>query len=167
MDKIDSRTLPVQALNERRRRAVKMRLDGVPLKDVAVQCELCRTIVIAAVKAFHAGGWRAVMVDRPGRPAGTGRTLTAEQEREVQQLIRDRTLDQLKMVYALWTRQAVAELIPGSGGASTRYELKTAASCFTSRRRPLLRGQLLSRRSECARATDVETGRGTTRNERL
>jgi transposase len=111
MDKIDSRTLSVQALNERRRRAVKMRLDGVSLKETAAQCEMSRTTVIAALKAFHAGGWKAVEVDRPGRPAGTGRTLSAEQEREVQRLIRDRTPDQLKMVYALWTRQAVAELI--------------------------------------------------------
>jgi transposase len=111
MDKIDSRTLPVEALNERRRRAVKMRLDGVPLQEVAVQCELARTTVIAAVKALHAGGWKAVMVERPGRPVGTGRALTTQQEREVQQLIRDRTPDQLKMVYALWTRQAMPELI--------------------------------------------------------
>ena len=111
MDKIDSRTLSVQALNERRRRAVKMRLEGVSLKETAAQCEMSRTTVIAALKAFHAGGWKAVEVDRPGRPAGTGRTLSAEQEREVQRLIRDRTPDQLKMVYALWTRQAVAELI--------------------------------------------------------
>ena len=111
MDKIDSRTLSVQALNERRRRAVKMRLDGVSLKETAAQCEMSRTTVIAALKAFHAGGWKAVEVDRPGRPAGTGRTLSAEQEREVQRLIRDRTPDQLKMVYALWTRQAAAELI--------------------------------------------------------
>lgn len=51
---------------------------------------------------------------------GTGRTLSAEQEREVQRLIRDRTPDQLKMVYALWTRQAVAELI------QTRYGIKLA-----------------------------------------
>ncbi len=50
MDKIDSRTLPLEALNERRRRAVKMRLDGVPLQEVAVQWELSRTTVIAAVK---------------------------------------------------------------------------------------------------------------------
>jgi len=111
MDKIDSRTLPVAALNERRRRAVKMRLDGVSLEDTATQCEMSRTTVVAAVKAYHAGGWKAVDVARPGRPAGTGRTLTADQEREVQRLIRDRTPDQLKMVYALWTRQAVAELI--------------------------------------------------------
>lgn len=111
MDKIDSRTLPVQALNERRRRAVKMRLDGVSLKETAAQCELSRTTVIAAVKALHEGGWKAVRVHRLGRPAGTGRLQTAEQEREVQRLIRERTPEQLKMVYALWTRQAVAELI--------------------------------------------------------
>lgn len=111
MDKIDSRTLSVAALNERRRRAVKMRLDGVSVKEAAAQCELSRTTVIAALKAFRAGGWNAVAVERPGRPPGTGRTLTAAQERDVQRLIRDRTPDQLKMAYALWTRQAVAELI--------------------------------------------------------
>ena len=120
MDKIDSRTLPVDALNERRRRAVKMRLDGTSLKDTAAQCEMSRTTVIAAVKAYQTGGWKAVDVDRGGRPVGSGRTLSAEQEREVQRLIRDRTPDQLKMVYALWTRQAVTELI------RDRYGIKLA-----------------------------------------
>jgi transposase len=116
MDKIDSRTLSVDALNERRRRAVKMRLDGVPLKDTAAQCEMSRTTVIAALKAYQRDGWKAVDVKRPGRPEGTGRTLTTEQEEEIQKLIRDRTPDQLKMVYALWTRQAVAELIKSRYG---------------------------------------------------
>jgi transposase len=111
MEKIDSRTLSVEALNERRRRAVKMRLQGVSLKETAAQCEMSRTTVIAAVKAYEAGGWAAVDIERPGRPSGVGRMLSTEQEREVQRLIRDRTPDQLKMVYALWTRQAVAELI--------------------------------------------------------
>ena len=105
MDKIDSRTLSVEALNERRRRAVKMRLQGARLKDVAAQCEMSRTTVIAAAKAYEVGGWKAVDISRPGRPSGTGRTLTAEQESEVQRLIRDRSPDQLKMAYALWTRR--------------------------------------------------------------
>ncbi|MCE2660897.1 MAG: hypothetical protein LW854_22110 [Rubrivivax sp.] len=48
MEKIDSRTLPVDALNERRRRAVKMRLDGTSLKDTAALCEMSRTTVMAA-----------------------------------------------------------------------------------------------------------------------
>jgi transposase len=104
MDRIDSRTLPLEALNERRRQAVKMPLDGTSLKNTAALCEISRTTVTAAVKVYRAGGWRAVDVDRGGRPVGSGRTLRAEQEREVQRLIRDRTPDQLKMVYALWTR---------------------------------------------------------------
>lgn len=73
MDKIDSRTLPVDALNERRRRAVKMRLDGTSLKDTAAQCEMSRTTVIAAVKAYETGGWKAVDVDR----GGAGRSAVA------------------------------------------------------------------------------------------
>jgi transposase len=111
MDKIDSRTLPVEALNERRRRAVKMRLDGVSLKQTPTQCELSRTTVIAAVKAFHEGGWKAVMVN----PLAARRAPAAPQwpskSAKSSAWIRDRTADQLKMVYALWMRQAVSELI--------------------------------------------------------
>ncbi len=50
-------------------------------------------------------------IHRAGRPVGSGRMLTAEQEKKIQQLIQDRTLDQMKLTYALWTRQAVSELI--------------------------------------------------------
>jgi hypothetical protein len=82
-----------------------MRLDGTSLKDAATQCEMSRTTVIAAVKAYEAGGWNTVDVDRGGRPVGSGRMLSVEQAREVQRLIRDRTPDELKMVCALWTRQ--------------------------------------------------------------
>ncbi len=54
MDKTDSRTLPIEALNERRRRAVNMRLDGTSLQNTAALCERSRTTVIAALKAFYA-----------------------------------------------------------------------------------------------------------------
>lgn len=86
-----------------------MWLDVVSRNETAAQCEL-----IAPVKAFHVGGWKAVMVDRPSRPVGTGRTLTAEQEREVQRLIRGRRPHRLKMVHALWTRQVGSRADPGA-----------------------------------------------------
>ena len=47
---------------------------------------------------------------RRGRAFGAKRKLSAEQEKEVQKLITDKTPDQLKMKYALWTREAVREL---------------------------------------------------------
>ncbi len=111
MEKIDSRRLPESALNERRRRAVKMRELGIPVREVARQCELSTHTVVDAHKVFRQGGWKAVSIHRAGRPVGSGRMLSAEQEKKIQQLIQDRTPDQLKLAYALWTRQAVSELI--------------------------------------------------------
>ncbi len=111
MEKIDSRGLPDAVLNERRRRAVKLREAGIAVRQVAEQCELSTHTVVEAHKAFRQGGWSAVKVKRGGRPVGSGRQLTYEQEKKIQQLIQDRTPDQLKLSYALWTRQAVSELI--------------------------------------------------------
>jgi transposase len=111
MEKIDSRGLPDAVLNERRRRAVKLREAGVSVRETARQCELSTHTVVEAHKSFRRGGWTQVKVCRSGRPPGSGRQLSADQEQKIQRLIQDRTPDQLKLAYALWTRQAVSELI--------------------------------------------------------
>lgn len=64
-----------------------------------------------AHQAYCRGDRSAVKVTRGHRPMGSGRLLSETEECEVQRLIQDRTPDQLKMKYALWTRQAVSELI--------------------------------------------------------
>ena len=101
----------MQALAERRRRAVKLREKGVRVNDVARACELSRGTVITAHKAYCLGGWAGMALKPRGRSTGVGRRLNGEQEREVQKLIRDKTPDQIKMPYALWSRTAVMELI--------------------------------------------------------
>ena len=101
----------MQALAERRRRAVKLREKGMLVNDVARECELSRGTVIAAHKAYCLGGWAGMALKPRGRSMGVGRRLTAEQESEVQKLIRDKTPDQIKMPYALWSRTAGMELI--------------------------------------------------------
>lgn len=111
MEKIDTRTLPIAAVNERRRQAVKLRLDGVMLKDIARITELSPTTIISAHKAYTAGGWEAVVVSAGGRPTGRGRKLSPDQEETIQALICDRTPDQMKLKFALWTRDAVSQLI--------------------------------------------------------
>ena len=111
MEKTEAHKLPRVVLNERRRRAVKMRLRGATIAATAAQCELGRSAVIRAYQAYERGGWPAVAVGASGRPVGTGRQLTVEQEKKIQRLIQDRTPDQLKLAYALWSRQAVSELI--------------------------------------------------------
>ena len=111
MESKDGRKLSEAALNERRRRAVKMCLAGATIAAASEQCELAERTVWAAVKAYRQGGWAAVAVPHGHRPQGSGWALSPEQEREVRRLIRDHVPDQLKMNYALWTRQAVGELI--------------------------------------------------------
>jgi transposase len=111
MEKSHFRKLSVAALNERRRQAVKLRLKGMKLLEVAKTVELSRMTVISAVRAYEEGGWSAVPVGRRGRKAGDGRRLTEAQETEIRKIICERTPDQLKLDFALWTRAAVGELV--------------------------------------------------------
>ncbi|MEW8057699.1 MAG: IS630 family transposase [Candidatus Thiodiazotropha sp.] len=111
MDKTDARKLPLAVLNERRRRAVKLRESGMKLREVAAQVELSIPTVMSAHRAYQAGGWAAVNVKPRGRKRGDGRQLTPEQEKLIRSLICDKTPDQLKLGFALWNRQAVSQLI--------------------------------------------------------
>lgn len=101
----------MSALSERRRRAVKLRLSGMKLSEVAEAVELSRGTVSAVMKAYRSGGWPAVALKRRGRSVGDGRRLTMEQERQIRRVICEHTPDQLKMPFALWSRAAVGELI--------------------------------------------------------
>src|ERR1041384_628859 len=111
MERTDGRNLSREALDERRRRAVKLRLSGMKLAAVSEVVELSFGTIISAVKAYKTGGWAAVATRRRGRSEGDGRTLSAEQERAMRKLICDRTPDQLKLPYALWPLSAVGALI--------------------------------------------------------
>ena len=125
MEKMDSCRLPEAALNERRRRAVKLRLAGVLIRETASQWELSTNTVMRSHRAYEVGGWAAVKVKRGYHTTGSGRLLSAEEEQAVQWLIQDRTPDQLKMNYALWTRQAVSELIEVRTGV--RMQVRTVS----------------------------------------
>jgi len=56
MDATDGRKLAEAVLNERRRRAVKMRLGGATIADTARLCEIGERTVWAATKAYKRGG---------------------------------------------------------------------------------------------------------------
>lgn len=76
---------------------------------------------IVGVHADTVGRWlklnpRALKVNRGGRKPGEGRQLTKEQEKAIRGMVVDKTPDQLKMPYALWTRKAVMELIKRQTG---------------------------------------------------
>ena len=62
-------------------------------------------------KAYEQEGAKGLRVQRRGWRVGEQRTLLVEQEIAIQRLLCDKTPDQYKLTFALWTRQAVQELI--------------------------------------------------------
>ena len=63
----NGRSIPVEALNERRRKAVKLRLSGTPVARTAQMTGLSQPTVINALKSYRLGGWPAVPVGPRGR----------------------------------------------------------------------------------------------------
>lgn len=111
METKDMRTLSPEARYERRVQVIRLRKAGLTYDAIAAQTGLTRTGVFDICKRYATGGAKA-LTDKPGgRKAGEHRVLSPGQEAEVRKLICDKTPDQLKMPYALWTRGAVAELI--------------------------------------------------------
>jgi transposase len=111
-EKIDARKLTAEAIEEKRRLAHRLRKRGMTRAEIGE---------IVGVHADTVGRWlkldkKALAVNTRGRKKGDGNLLTQEQEKTIRGLIIDRTPDQLKMAYALWTRQAVRELIATETG---------------------------------------------------
>src|SRR5216117_3070151 len=63
----DGRNITVEALNERRLEAVRLRLSGLSVEEAAHRTNLSTATVISAMKAYRRGGWTAVPVAARGR----------------------------------------------------------------------------------------------------
>ena len=82
MNQPDGRNISVEILNERRRLAVRLRLNGMKVREVADQAELSAPTVISAHKAYLSGGWEAVPVKPRGRRAGAGQLGQPENKQQ-------------------------------------------------------------------------------------
>ena len=111
MNKRDARLLGQEAQEEIRRQAIKLLQSGMTQVAVSQQLEVSRQHVGYWWKRYRKGGWDALKKQHRGFPKGVSRKLTEKQEREIQRLITDKTPDQLKMKFSLWTRDAVRQLI--------------------------------------------------------
>jgi len=111
MQATDMRSLSREARHERRAQVIRLRKAGRTYDEIALQTGLSRTGVFDICKRHDASGAKALKDAPGGRKVGDGRRLDAVQEAAVRKLITDKTPDQLKMPYALWTRAAVGQLI--------------------------------------------------------
>jgi transposase len=107
----DFRTLPPATQAELRRIAVNMVRAGQSRVAVAEAVGVNRRFVGEWVRAFAAGGEAALAGGRRGRRPGEQKALSPRQEAMIRRLIVGQCPDQLKLPFALWTREAVGQLI--------------------------------------------------------
>jgi len=107
MNTIDARTLNQQTQYELRKQVVRLREKGLSNQAISEIVGLSKSHVSTIGKKYERGGLDAIKPGLRGRRHGAQRELTAEQEAGIQKLLVDKTPDQLKLSFALWTREAV------------------------------------------------------------
>src|SRR4029077_13791030 len=107
----DGRCESNDVLDALRLRAVHARGLGYAVVDIAAILGVREETVSRWCSRYDRGGREALPGDRTGRPLGSGRLLDDEQEQSVREAIEAKTPQELGIPSALWTRQAVRELI--------------------------------------------------------
>lgn len=92
-------------------KAIKMVLKGSPSKTVAELFEVSPQAVCKWLKLYRAGGFKALKNKQRGKRKDTGRRLSEDQEWSIYRTILDKFPNQLKFPFALWTREAIRQLI--------------------------------------------------------
>lgn len=80
-------------------------------KEIAKLLDVSEGHVSGVKKAYNAGGIAAIKPQRRGRRQGDKRLLTPEQEREIQEIIVDKTPEQLRFKECMWSRSNIRSLI--------------------------------------------------------
>jgi transposase len=111
MERRDARTLKPIQLDELRSRAISLWKKGNNRRKIAGLLDVHYNSVGRWIATYDSEGAGALVSARRGRKKGGCRNLLPDQEKEIQKVIIDKTPDQLKMPFALWTRRAVCDLI--------------------------------------------------------
>lgn len=107
MEKIDARRHNQQTQYELRKQIVRLRKRGVANRDVAQIVGMSETYASTIWSNYKKGGIESIKPGKRGRRKGEQRVLNFEQERAVQKMLVDKAPNQLKLPFALWTRDAV------------------------------------------------------------
>ncbi len=105
----DGPTQALTTLNERRRRAVQLRLAGQTLQQIRSETGLSAPTVIGAYKLFLSHGWSGVAIHALGRRLGQRRVLSAAEEAELHCVMFEGPPDAAGLGSGLWTAEVVQQ----------------------------------------------------------
>lgn len=111
MENTDAKRLSPEAQFELRKQIVRLRNKGKSNQETAEILDLSVSHCSRIWQVYQREGMKGIALKIRGRRLGAKRRLTAEQEKEIQDLIVVKTPEQLCFSFALWTREAIAQLI--------------------------------------------------------
>lgn len=111
MEKTDARKLSKEVQQELRHQIIRLRKQGRTNREIAQMVGVSEPHASGVWHKYQQGGKAAIQLKLRGRRTGEKKTLSDEQEREIQRLVIDKMPDQLKLPFALWTREAIRQLI--------------------------------------------------------
>jgi len=107
----DARQLSDEALQVLRLRALRGIELGYSEVQLADLLGVCHETISRWWTAYVADGLRSLPGNRTGRPLGSGRFLSEQQAKHIQEQIDHHSPQQVGIPHALWTRRAVRDLI--------------------------------------------------------
>jgi len=113
--KTDARKLPTQAQQEKRNLAIKLRKKDVQNNEVAQLLDVHPATVSRWYSKYRKDK-KEIIIKKRGRRKGESKKLTHEQEQSIIRQLIDKTPQQLQFKFALWTREAVRQLIKQETG---------------------------------------------------
>jgi len=111
MERTDARKLSKEVQQELRNQIIRLRKQGRANREIAQMVGVSEPHASGVWHKYKKGGKTAIQVKLRGRRNGEKKTLSDKQEREIQRLVIDRMPDQLKLPFALWTREAIRQLV--------------------------------------------------------